>query len=135
MEKKELPEQQLVKIKTIASMFDQERAFIDTAIFRINGEFYGYQPYEQKYKKKYESISNQRLDKIRELLVDFENKLNAEKIDFENKLNAEKIDLLLCYVSVEEGGAIINFGSEAVKMKDFVMQELQELEERHAQIS
>ncbi|MBR6663941.1 MAG: hypothetical protein IKL33_03845 [Alphaproteobacteria bacterium] len=124
MEKKELPEQQLVKIKTIASMFDQERAFIDTAIFRINGEFYGYQPYEQKYKKKYESISNQRLDKIRELLV-----------DFENKLNAEKIDLLLCYVSVEEGGAIINFGSEAVKMKDFVMQELQELEERHAQIS
>ena len=124
MEKKELPEQQLVKIKMIASMFDQERAFIDTAIFRINGEFYGYQPYEQKYKKKYESISNQRLDKIRELLV-----------DFENKLNAEKIDLLLCYVSVEEGGAIINFGSEAVKMKDFVMQELQELEERHAQIS
>ena len=124
MEKKELPEQQLVKIKTIASMFDQERAFIDTAIFRINGEFYGYQPYEQKYKKKYESISNQRLDKIRKLLV-----------DFENKLNAEKIDLLLCYVSVEEGGAIINFGSEAVKMKDFVMQELQELEERHAQIS
>lgn len=124
MEKKELPEQQLVKIKTIASMFDQERAFIDTAIFRINGEFYGYQPYEQKYKKKYESISNQRLDKIRELLV-----------DFENKLNTEKIDLLLCYVSVEEGGAIINFGSEAVKMKDFVMQELQELEERHAQIS
>ena len=105
-------------------MFDHERAFIDTAIFRINGEFYGYQPYEQKYKKKYESISNQRLDKIRELLV-----------DFENKLNAEKIDLLLCYVSVEEGGAIINFGSEAVKMKDFVMQELQELEERHAQIS
>ena len=124
MKKKELPEQQLAKIKTIASMFDKERAFIDTAIFRINGEFYGYQPYEQKYKKKYESISNQRLDKIRELLV-----------DFENKLNAEKIDLLLCYVSVEEGGAIINFGSEAVKMKDFVMQELQELEERHAQIS
>ena len=124
MEKKELPEQQLVKIKTIASMFDQERAFIDTAIFRINGEFYGYQPYEQKYKKKYESISNQRLEKIRKLLL-----------EFEEKLKAEGIDLLLCYVSVEEGGAIINFGSEAVKMKDFVMQELQELEERHAQIS
>ena len=124
MEKKELPEQQLVKIKTIASMFDQERAFIDTAIFRINGEFFGYQPYEQKYKKKYESISNQRLEKIRKLLL-----------EFEEKLKAEGIDLLLCYVSVEEGGAIINFGAEAVKMKDFVMQELQELEERHAQIS
>ena len=124
MKKKELPEQQLAKIKTIASMFDKERAFIDTAVFRINGEFFGYQPYEQKYKKKYESISNQRLDKIRSLLV-----------DFEKKLNAEKIDLLLCYVSVEEGGAIINFGAEAVKMKDFVMEELQELEKKHAQIS
>ncbi len=124
MKKKALPKQQLAKIKTIASMFDKERAFIDTAVFRINGEFYGYQPYEQKYKKKYESISEQRLDKIRGLLV-----------DFEKKLNAEKIDLLLCYVSVEEGGAIINFGAEAVKMKDFVMNELQELEKRHAQIS
>lgn len=124
MEKKELPEQQLAKIKTIASMFDKERAFVDTAIFRINGEFYGYQPYEQKYKKKYESITEHRLEKIRKLLL-----------EFEEKLKAEGIDLLLCYVSVEEGGAIINFGSEAVKMKDFVMQELQELEERHAKIS
>ena len=124
MKKKALPKQQLAKIKTIASMFDKERAFIDTAVFRINGEFYGYQPYEQKYKKKYESISEQRLDKIRSLLV-----------EFEKKLKDEKIDLLLCYVSVEEGGAIINFGAEAVKMKDFVMNELQELEKRHAQIS
>jgi len=124
MKKKELPEQQLAKIKTIASMFDKERAFIDTAVFRINGEFFGYQPYEQKYKKKYESISNQRLEKIRKLLL-----------EFEEKLKAEGIDLLLCYVSVEEGGAIINFGAEAVKMKDFVMDELQELEKRHAQIS
>ena len=124
MKKKALPEKYITKIKEIASMFDKEKAFIDTAVFRINGEFYGYQPYEQKYKKKYESIPNSRLDKIRELLV-----------DFEKNLNAEKIDLLLCYVSVEEGGAIINFGSEAIKMKDFVMQELKELEERHAQIS
>ena len=124
MKKKALPKQQLAKIKTIATMFDKERAFIDTAVFRINGEFYGYQPYEQKYKKKYESISEQRLDKIRSLLV-----------EFEKKLKDEKIDLLLCYVSVEEGGAIINFGSEAIKMKDFVMQELKELEEKHAQIS
>ena len=124
MKKKALPKQQLAKIKTIASMFDKERAFIDTAVFRINGEFYGYQPYEQKYKKKYECISEQRLDKIRGLLV-----------EFEKKLKDEKIDLLLCYVSVEEGGAIINFGAEAVKMKDFVMNELQELEKRHAQIS
>ena len=124
MEKKELPEQQLAKIKTIVSMFDKERAFVDTAIFRINGELYGYQPYEQKYKKKYESITENRLEKIRKLLL-----------EFEEKLKAEGIDLLLCYVSVEEGGAIINFGAEAVKMKDFVMQELQELEERHAQIS
>ena len=124
MKKKALPKQQLAKIKTIATMFDKERAFIDTAVFRINGEFYGYQPYEQKYKKKYESISEQRLDKIRSLLV-----------EFEKKLKDEKIDLLLCYVSVEEGGAIINFGAEAVKMKDFVMNELQELEKRHAQIS
>ena len=124
MKKKELPEQQLAKIKTIASMFDKERAFIDTAVFRINGEFFGYQPYEQKYKKKYESISNQRLEKIRKLLL-----------EFEEKLKAEGIDLLLCYVSVEEGGAIINFGAEAVKMKDFVMDELQELEKRHAYIS
>ena len=124
MKKKALPKQQLAKIKTIATMFDKERAFIDTAVFRINGEFYGYQPYEQKYKKKYESISEQRLDKIRGLLV-----------EFEKKLKDEKIDLLLCYVSVEEGGAIINFGAEAVKMKDFVMNELQELEKRHAQIS
>ena len=124
MKKKELPDQQLAKIKRIASMFDKERAFIDTAVFRINGEFFGYQPYEQKYKKKYESILNQRLEKIRKLLL-----------EFEEKLNAEGIDLILCYVSVEEGGAIINFGAEAVKMKDFVMDELQELEKRHAQIS
>lgn len=124
MKKKELPEQQLAKIKTIASIFDKERAFVDTAIFRINGEFYGYQSYEQKYKKKYDSITEHRLEKIRKLLL-----------EFEEKLKAEGIDLLLCYVSVEEGGAIINFDSEAVKMKDFVMHELQELEERHAQIS
>lgn len=124
MEKKALPEKYITKIKEIASMFDKEKAFIDTAVFRINGDFYGYQPYEQKYKKKYESISNQRLDKIRGLLV-----------DFEKKLKAEKIDLLLCYVSAEEGGAIINFGEEAVKMKDFIMNELEELEKRHAQIS
>lgn len=124
MKKKKLPEQQLAKIKTIASMFDKERAFIDTAVFRINGEFYGYQPYEQKYKKKYDGLANQRLEKIRKLLL-----------EFEKKLKADGIDLLLCYVSVEEGGAIINFGSEAVKMKDFVMDELQELEKRHAQIS
>ena len=124
MKKKALPERYITKIKEIASIFDKEKAFVDTAVFRINGEFYGYQPYEQKYKKKYESISNQRLEKIRKLLL-----------EFEEKLKAEGIDLLLCYVSVEEGGAIINFSSEAVKMKDFVMQELQELEERHAKIS
>lgn len=124
MGKKELPEQYISKIKDATKIFYKEKAFIDTAIFRINGEFYGYQPYEQKYKKKYESIANHRLEKIRELLL-----------EFEKKLKADGIDLLLCYVSVEEGGAIINFGSEAVKMKDFVMQELQELEERHAQIS
>lgn len=124
MGKKELPEQQLAKIKTIASMFDKERAFIGTAVFRINGEFFGYQPYEQKYKKKYDGLANQRLEKIRKLLL-----------EFEKKLKTDGIDLLLCYVSVEEGGAIINFGSEAIKMKDFVMQELKELEERHAQIS
>ena len=124
MKKKALPEQYLAKIKTAAQLLDKERAFVDTAVFKINGDYYGYQPFEQKYKKKYESIPNSRLDKIRELLV-----------DFEKKLNAEKIDLLLCYVSVEEGGAIINFGSEAIKMKDFVMQELKELEEKHAQIS
>ena len=124
MEKKILPEKYITKIKEIASMFDKEKAFIDTAVFRINGEFYGYQPYEQKYKKKYESIANHRLEKIRELLL-----------EFEKKLKADGIDLLLCYVSVEEGGAIINFGAEAVKMKDFVMEELQELEKKHAQIS
>ena len=124
MEKKELPEQYISKIRDATIIFYKEKAFIDTAIFRINGEFYGYQPYEQKYKKKYESIANHRLEKIRELLL-----------EFEKKLKADGIDLVLCYVSVEEGGAIINFGAEAVKMKDFVMQELQELEERHAQIS
>ena len=124
MKKKALPEKYLSKIKTAAQLIDKEKAFIDTAIFRINGEFYGYQPYEQKYKKKYESIANHRLEKIRELLL-----------EFEKKLKADGIDLLLCYVSVEEGGAIINFGSEAIKMKDFVMQELKELEEKHAQIS
>ena len=97
---------------------------MDTAVFRINGEFYGYQPYEQRYKKKYDGLANQRLEKIRKLLL-----------EFEKKLKADEIDLFLCYISVEEGGAIINFGSEAIKMKDFVMEELQELEKRHAQIS
>ncbi len=124
MKKKALSEKYITKIKEIASMFDKEKAFVDTAVFRINGEFYGYQPYEQKYKKKYESIPNSRLKKIRGLLL-----------EFEENLKKDGIDLLLCYVSVEEGGAIINFGSEAVKMKDFVMEELQELEKRHAQIS
>mgnify|MGYP001608959981 CR=1 FL=1 len=124
MKKKVLSEKYITKIKEIASMFDKEKAFVDTAVFKINGEFYGYQPYEQKYKKKYESIPNSRLEKIRGLLL-----------EFEENLKKDGIDLLLCYVSVEEGGAIINFGSEAVKMKDFVMEELQELEKRHAQIS
>ena len=124
MKKKALSEKYITKIKEIASMFDKEKAFVDTAVFRINGEFYGYQPYEQKYKKKYESIPNSRLEKIRGLLL-----------EFEENLKKDGIDLLLCYVSVEKGGAIINVGSEAVKMKGFVMEELQELEKRHAQIS
>lgn len=124
MKKKALPEKYIAKIKAAAESFDKEKAFVDTAVFRIKGEFYGYQPYEQKYKKKYESIPNSRLEKIRSLLL-----------EFEENLKKDGIDLLFCYVSVEEGGAIINFGSEAIKMKDFVMQELKELEEKHAQIS
>ena len=124
MKKKALSEQYLAKIKTAAQLLDKEKAFIDTAVFKINGDYYGYQPFEQKYKKKYTAVAEDRLEKIRERII-----------EFEEKLNAEKIDLLLCYVSVEEGGAIINFGSEAIKMKDFVMQELKELEEKHAQIS
>lgn len=124
MKKKALPERYITKIKEIASIFDKEKAFVDTAVFRINGEFYGYQPYEQKYKKKYESIPNSRLDKIRELLV-----------DFEEKLKADDINLMVCFISMEEGGAIINIGQEGFKERELIMKELQELEKKHAQIS
>ena len=52
MKKKALPEQYLAKIKTAAQLLDKERAFVDTAVFKINGDYYGFQPFEQKYKKK-----------------------------------------------------------------------------------
>ena len=53
MKKKALQEQYLAKIKTAAQLLDKEKAFVDTAVFKINGDYYGYQPFEQKYKKKY----------------------------------------------------------------------------------
>lgn len=124
MKKKALPEKYITKIKEIASIFDKEKAFIDTAVFRINGEFYGYQPYEQKYKKKYTAVSEDRLEKIRKRII-----------EFEEKLKADDINLMVCFISMEEGGAIINIGQEGFKERELIMQELKELEEKHAQIS
>ena len=49
MKKKALPEQYLAKIKTAAQLLDKEKAFVDTAVFKINGDYYGFQPFEQKY--------------------------------------------------------------------------------------
>lgn len=124
MKKKALPEQYLAKIKTAAQLLDKEKAFVDTAVFKINGDYYGFQPFEQKYKKKYTAVAEDRLEKIRERII-----------EFEEKLKADNINLMVCFISMEEGGAIINIGQEGFKERELIMQELKELEEKHAQIS
>ena len=124
MKKKALTEQYLAKIKTAAQLIDKEKAFVDTAVFKINGDYYGYQPFEQKYKKKYTAVPEDRLETIRQAIV-----------EFEEKLKADDINLMVCFISMEEGGAIIDIGQEGFKARELIMQELKELEEKHAQIS
>ena len=124
MKKKALPEKYLAKIKTAAQLIDKEKAFVDTAVFKINGDYYGYQTFEQKYKKKYTTVAEDRLEKIRKRII-----------EFEEKLKADGIDLMVCFISMEEGGAIINIGQEGFKARELIMQELKELEERHAKVS
>ena len=124
MKKKVLPEQYLAKIKTAAQLLDKEKAFVDTAVFKINGDYYGFQPFEQKYKKKYTAVAEDRLEKIGERII-----------EFEDKLKADNINLMVCFISMEEGGAIINIGQEGFKERELIMKELQELEKKHAQIS
>ena len=78
----------------------------------------------KKYKKKYTAVAEDRLEKIGERII-----------EFEDKLKADNINLMVCFISMEEGGAIINIGQEGFKERELIMQELKELEEKHAQIS
>ena len=109
-------------LKKAEAIINEHEAFMDTMLVQISGEFIGYQPkLAQGRKKKYAEVKKERLEEIH---VAFE---TAEKF-----LKKNGVELMLCFVSLKEGGtAILISGDAAHKYRTEIFDKLQEMEKQY----
>lgn len=109
-------------LKKAEAMINQHEAVMDTMMIKINGEFIGYQPeLAQGHKKQYVEVKKERLEEVRKA---FE---QAEKF-----LKDNNIEMMICFVSLKKGGAVVMVSENAVKKyKTEVFNKLQEIEDKY----
>lgn len=109
-------------LKKAEAMINQHEAVMDTMMVKINGEFIGYQPeLAQGHKKQYVEVKKERLEEVRKAFD------QAEKFLQENN-----IEMMICFVSLKEGGAVVLVSDNAVKKyKTEVFDKLQEIEDKY----
>ena len=121
---KEVPKDLIAKIKKAAGTINEHNCAVDTMLIAVGEKYYGYQPQPQPKKKKYCQVADKRLEELSHAF--------QEAHDILTKANVE---LLVCFVSLEEGGASVFVAQEAVNRRLEVFKELEKMEEHHAKIS
>ena len=120
----EAPKKLRTKIKSAAGILNQHKCAVDTMLVAVGDKYFGYQPYPQPKKKSFCEVPPQRLEELSHAF--------QEAHDILTKANVE---LLVCFVSLEEGGASVFVAQEAVNRRLEVFKELEKMEEHHAKIS
>ena len=120
----EVPKKLRAKIKKAAGILNAHKCAVDTMLVAVGDKYYGYQPYPQPKKKALCEVPGKRLE---ELSHAFE--------EAHDTLTKENVELLVCFVSLEEGGASAFVAQEAVNRRMEVFKELEKMEENHAKIS
>ena len=90
-------------------------------------------PYSKRLLEGYKGLEHKKIVAISngidlDLFKPDKKQLYENLIEFEEKLKADDINLMVCFISMEEGGAIINIGQEGFKERELIMKELQELD-------
>ncbi|MBE6446517.1 MAG: hypothetical protein E7021_03855 [Alphaproteobacteria bacterium] len=121
---KNVPKTLQIKIKKAADIINSHNGVVDTMLVAKGKDFYGYQPYPQPKKEPASKVPKERME---ELSHAFE---EAQKA-----LTKEKVELLVCFVSLKEGGVAVFVAQKAVDRRLSVFEELKKMEEHHAKIS
>ena len=108
-------------VKKACEPINSLNAYVDTMVLKKGDEFFGFQPTESKSKK---------ADHIKVADVRLKQLYDAFR-ETERQLNEAGITLLICFIGLNEGGAVIYASDDAVKMKMDVMQELKNMERKH----
>lgn len=120
----DIPEQYQKVMQEAIDCINKHQCLVDTLLVGIGNEYYGYQPYPQPKRSPMTKIDDIR---HKEVGTAFE---EAQSI-----LEAHNIDLLVCFISLKEGGAMVFVAQEAVKRRLNVLEELKKMEEHHAKVS
>ena len=122
---KEVPEDLQEKVKKAVHILNEHQCVVDTMLVAVDNKYYGYQPYPQPQKKPISKKLPQK--RLKELNRAFD---EAQK-----SLEKDHVELLVCFASLNEGGASVFVAQDAVDRRLDVFKELEKMEEHHAKIS
>lgn len=120
----EVPRKIRANMKKAAAILSSHKCAVDTMLISKGKDFHKYQPYPQPEKKPVKQVPAERLE---ELSHAFQEAYDA--------LKKEGLQLLVCFVSLNEGGASVFVAEDAVNRRLEVFKELERMEEHHAKIS
>ena len=122
---KEVPKNLQEKVKKAVHILNEHQCVVDTMLVAVDNKYYGYQPYPQPPKKPIsKKISKKRLKE-----------LNRAFDKAQKTLEKDHVELLVCFASLNEGGASVFVAQDAVDRRLDVFKELEKMEEQHAKIS
>ena len=121
---KEVPEDLKNKIKAVADAMNKHNCVVHTMLLAAGENNYGYKPRLGPKKRKYCKIPKERLKECRQIFH-----------EAHEALEEEGIELLICLMSLKEGGVMISVSKEAAKRRLDIFRELEKMEKRHAKIS
>ena len=120
----EVPRKIRANMKKAAAILNSHKCAVDTMLVSKGNDFHKYQPYHQPEKKPIKTVPAERLEELSHAFQ-----------EAHDVLKKEGIELLVCFVSLNEGGASVFVAEDAVKRRIEVFEELKRMEERHAKIS
>ena len=121
---KELPEDLKNKIRAVAAAINSLNCVVHTMIFSIGKNDYGYQPHPGPKKRKYCEIPKPRLTECGQIFH-----------EAHDALKKEGIELLICLMSLKEGGVMTYVSEEAAKRRLDIFKEIEKMEKCYAKIS
>lgn len=103
-------------IKSVVAPLKKHNASVNAMMVKIGEQFYGYDPIK-KYKKK----SGKNLTKERE------RELEIEIFRMDSELSTHEIEMLLCFICLKEGGAMLCVSESATNYKIDAMDTIQKM--------